>query len=234
MGFEGPIAIARAVNPGAVRFDPAADLVPVAATTMAPMVIVARPDFPASNMGELIALAKKQPGKLGYATSGVGTVLHLTMEIIKERAGIDIAHVPYKGGAQIATDVIGGHVDLAVLVSTSVVPQVTAGKLKALAVTTADRLGALPAIAALGETAVLKGIDITTWTGLFVPAKTAPAIVERLNAEVNAVLRDDDVKGRLAAGGALPGSGTAAEFAAFVRQDRARFEKIVASAGIKE
>ena len=232
MGFEGPIAIARSLNPAAVRFDPLKDLVAVAATTTAPMVIVTRPDFPADDIDGLIALARQSPGKIGYATSGIGTVLHLTMEIIEERAKIDVEHVPYKGGAQIASDVIGGHVDLAVLVSTSVVPQIKAGKLKALAVTTARRLDALPEVRALAESPALAGIDITTWTGLFVPAGTPPAIIERLNAEVNAVLAEPAVRKRLEDGGATPGSGSAAAFGDFVRDDEARFARVIASAGI--
>ena len=234
MGFEGPIAIAAAVNPAAVRFDPARDLVPVAAVTTAPMVIVTRPDFPAGTMAELIALARQSPGRLGYATSGIGTVLHLTMEIVRERADIDVAHVPYKGGAQIVSDVIGGHVDLAILVSTSVVPQIQAGKLKALAVTTARRLEALPDVPALAETPALKEVDITTWTGLFVPAGTPEPIITRLNTETAAVLAEPEVGDRLRAGGASPGHGSPAEFATFVREDRARFARIIDSAGIRQ
>ena len=232
MGFEGPIAIARSLNPAAVRFDPLKDLVAVAATTTAPMVIVTRPDFPADDIDGLIALARKSPGRIGYATSGIGTVLHLTMEIIEERAKIDVEHVPYKGGAQIASDVIGGHVDLAILVSTSVVPQIKAGKLKALAVTTAKRLDALPGVRVLAESPAFAGIDITTWTGLFVPAGTPAPIIERLNTEVNAVLAEPTVRTRLEAGGATPGSGSAAAFGDFVREDEARFARVIASAGI--
>ena len=234
MGFEGPIAIAAAVNPAAVRFDPARDLIPVAAVTTAPMVIVTRSDFPASTMAELIALARRSPGRIGYATSGVGTVLHLTMEIVRERADIDVAHVPYKGGAQIVSDVIGGHVDLAILVSTSVVPQIQAGKLKALAVTTARRLEALPEVPALAETPALKDVDITTWTGLFVPAGTPEPIIARLNAETAAVLAEAGVGDRLRAGGASPGQGSPAEFAAFVREDRTRFARIIDNTGIRQ
>lgn len=234
MGFEGPIAIAAAVNPGAVRFDPASDLVPVVAVTTAPMVIVTRPDFPASTIAELIALARQSPGRIGYATSGIGTVLHLTMEIVRERAGIDLAHVPYKGGAQIITDVIGGHVDLAILVSTSVVPQIQTGKLKALAVTTARRLEALPSVPSLAETPALKDVDITTWTGLFVPARTPSAVIARLNAETASTLALPEVKERLAAGGAIPGSGSPAAFADFVREDRERFARIIEATGIRQ
>ncbi|MGE0800125.1 MAG: Bug family tripartite tricarboxylate transporter substrate binding protein [Lautropia sp.] len=234
MGFEGPIAIAKSINPAAVKFDPATDLVPVALTTNAPMVIVAKPELPVATIDDLIALARKQPGKLGYATSGIGTVLHLAMEIAKERAGIQIEHVPYKGGAQIATDVMGNHVDLAVLVSTSVIPHVTSGKLKALAVTTAKRLPALPSVPALAESKGFEGFDIGTWTGLFAPAKTPPALVERINAEVNAVLALDEIRKRLAEGGATAGSGDAASFAAFVKREQAQFAQVIARAGIKE
>ena len=122
MGFDGPIAITKFINPEAVRFDPEADLVPIALTTTAPLVIVARNGLGVDSMDSLVALARKQPGRLSYATSGVGTVLHLAMELVKERARIFAVHIPYRGGAQIASDVIGGQVDLALMVSTSATP----------------------------------------------------------------------------------------------------------------
>ena len=234
MAFDGPIAITRYVNPAAVRFDPNVDLMPVALTTTAPMVLVARNSLPVQSLPELVQLARSQPGRLSYATSGIGTVLHLCMEIIKERAKIFAVHIPYRGGAQIATDVIGGQVDLAMMVSTSATPHVLAGRMKALAVTGARRLPTLPAVPTLDETPGFKGLDVVSWTGVFAPARTPAPIVERLNAEINEVLKIDEVRGKLADGGALVGSGNAAAFGRFVLAEQARFEKIVKAANIKE
>src|SRR3989442_14466870 len=141
----------------------------------APMIIVARPGLPADSFAELLKLARAQPGKLSYATSGVGTVLHLAMERVKTQAGIDILHVPYKGAAQIITDLIGNQIDLAMLVTIATLPQVKAGKFKALGVTTRERLASGPEIPALAEAPELKGFDMVGWTGLFAPPKTPPA-----------------------------------------------------------
>ncbi len=234
MAFDGPIAITRYVNPQAMRFDPNRDLAPVALTTTAPMVLVARPTLPARSLDEFVALARARPGALSYATSGVGTVLHLAMEMIKERAKLFIVHIPYRGGAQIATDVIGGQVDLAMMVSTSATPHVLAGRMKALAVTGNKRLAQMPSVPTLDESALFKGMDVTSWTGIFAPARTPGPIVERLNAEINEVLRMDDVRGKLAEGGALVAQLSTSAFGQFVRDEQQRFEKIVKAANIQE
>lgn len=234
MAFDGPVAITRYVNPQAMRFDVNRDLVPVALTTTAPMVLVARPTLEVRSLPEFVALARAQPGRLSYATSGVGTVLHLAMEMIKERARLFIVHIPYRGGAQIATDVIGGQVDLAMMVSTSATPHVLAGRMKAIAVTGNKRLAQMPGVPTLDESALFKGLDVVSWTGVFAPSRTPAAIVERLNAEINEVLRLDDVRGKLAEGGALVAQLSQAAFAQFVRNEQQRFEKIVKSANIQE
>jgi tripartite-type tricarboxylate transporter receptor subunit TctC len=234
MAFDGPIAITRYVNPQAMRFDPNRDLVPVALTTTAPMVLVARPTLDVRGLDDFVALARAQPGRLSYATSGVGTVLHLAMEMIKERAKLFIVHIPYRGGAQIATDVIGGQVDLAMVVSTSATPHVLAGRMKALAVTGGQRLAAMPNVPTLEETALFKGLDVASWTGVFAPARTPVAIVERLNAEINAVLKSDEVRGKLAEGGAQVAQLSTTAFGQFVQNEQQRFEKIVKAANIKE
>ncbi len=234
MAFDGPIAITRYINPAAVRFDPNTELLPVALTTTAPMVLVARKDLGVDSMDALVALARREPGRLSYATSGVGTVLHLAMEMIKARAGIFAVHIPYRGGAQIAADVIGGQVDLAMMVSVSATPQVQAGRLKALAVTGAQRLSSLPTVPTLNELPAFKGLVVESWTGVFAPARTPLAIADRLNADINAVLADAEVRSKLADGGALVGRGDRAAFARFIAAEQARFEQIVKAANIKE
>lgn len=234
MGFDGPIAITKFINPEAVRFDPEADLVPIALTTTAPLVIVARNGLGVDSMDSLVALARRQPGRLSYATSGVGTVLHLAMELVKERARIFAVHIPYRGGAQIASDVIGGQVDLALMVSTSATPHVQAGRLKALAVTGARRLPSLPQVPTLDEQPAFKGLVVDSWTGVFAPRGTPAALADRLNADINTVLAMDEVRGKLAEGGALTGQGDRAAFTRFIAAERERFGRIVRSANIKE
>jgi tripartite-type tricarboxylate transporter receptor subunit TctC len=234
MGADSPVAIARLINPAAVRYDALKDLAPVGLVNTAPMVLVARPGLPANTLAEVIGLAKAQPGKLSYATSGIGTVLHLAMELIKDQAGVFITHVPYRGGAQIVTDVVGNQVDLAILVSVTATPNVLAKKMKAIAVTDDKRLPTLPDVPTVAETPGFKGFDVVAWTGLFAPARTPPAIVERLNQELNAVLQSEEVRTRMQEQGAVGGSGSPAEFAKFVQREQDRYAVIVKKANIKE
>ena len=234
LGADSPIAIARLVSPASVKYDPLKDLMPIALVTTAPMVIVARPGLAASSLAELLELARAQPGKLSYGTSGIGTVLQLAMEMIKEQAKVDIVHVPYRGGAQIVSDVIGNQLDLAVLVSISAVSQVQSKRLKAIAVTSDKRLTSLPYVATVAENPAFKGYNVVAWTGLFAPAQTPPAIVERLSRELDAVLRSDEVRDKLAEQGAVPGSGSPGAFAAFVAREEERYARIVKAANIRE
>lgn len=232
MGFDGPISIAQLVN-SAVKYDAEKDLTPVGLTTIAPVVAVARPGLPAHNLNELIALARSKPGSLTYATSGVGTMLHLAMEMLQERAKIKLVHVPYRGGAQITSDVMGGQVDVGMLTTVSAVPMIQQKKLEGLGVTSARRIDAIHAVPTFGETAELKGFDLNTWTGLFVPAKTPQAVVTRLATELDAVLKMPEVRKRLEDGGATPGSGTQASFVQFLKKEKAGYAQIVKSANIQ-
>lgn len=234
MGADSPVAIARLINPAAVRYDALRDLAPVGLVNTAPMVLVARPGLQANTLGDVIGLAKAQPGQLSYATSGVGTVLHLAMELIKDQAKVFITHVPYRGGAQIVTDVVGNQVDLAILVSVTATPNVLSKKMKAIAVTGGKRLATLPEVPTVAETPGFKGFDVVAWTGLFAPARTPPAIVERLNHELNAVLQSDEMRARMQEQGAVGGSGSAAEFARFVQREQDRYAVIVKKANIRE
>jgi tripartite-type tricarboxylate transporter receptor subunit TctC len=233
-GPDSVIAIGKLVNPAAFKFDPLKDLAPVGMLNTAPMVLVARPGLGVNNFADFVKLAKDKPGQFNYATSGVGTVLQLAMELLKERTGTFITHIPYRGGAQIATDVIGNQVDLAMLVSTSAIPHVNGNRLKALGVTSSKRLDSLPNVPAFDEMPGLKGYSMVSWTGIFAPAKTPAAVVNRINAELNAVLRDPEVRAKLQEQGALPGSGSPEEFTRFVQGEYARNQKIVQTANIKE
>ncbi|MDA7415083.1 tripartite tricarboxylate transporter substrate binding protein [Xenophilus arseniciresistens] len=233
-GPDSVMAIGRLINPAAFKFDPLKDLAPVGMLNTAPMVLVARPGLPAQNWAEFVKLAKAAPGKYNYATSGVGTVLQLAMELIKQREGLFITHVPYRGGAQIATDVIGNQIDLAMLVSTSAIPHVAGGRLKALGVTGSERLQALPQVPAFGEMPGLKGYSMLSWTGIFAPARTPAPVLQRLNEELNAVLKEPEVRAKLLEQGAQPGSGSAEDLGRFVQAEAARNQKIVQAANIKE
>ncbi len=234
MGADSPVAIARLINPAAVRYDTLKDLAPVGMVNTAPMVLVARPGLPASNLDEVLKLARAQPGKLSYATSGVGTVLQLAMETVKDQAKVYITHVPYRGGAQIATDVIGNQVDLAMLISISATPHILNKKMKGIAVTSDKRLPTLPGVPALAESPGFKGYDFVAWTGLFAPAQTPAAVIERLNRELNEVLKSDEVRAKMLEQGALSGSGSAAELGRFVQREQARYARIVQAANIRE
>ncbi len=233
-GPDSAIAIGKLINPAAFKFDPLKDLAPVSMLNTAPMVLVARPGLPVQNYADLVKLAKASPGKYNYATSGVGTVLQLAMELLKEKSGIYVTHIPYRGGAQIATDVIGNQVDLAMLVSTSAIPHVTGGRLKALGVTGSQRLQSLPQVPAFNEMPGLKDYSMVSWTGIFAPAATPAATVKRLNEELNAVLKDPDVRAKMQEQGALPGSGSAEDLGKFVQAEYVRNQKIVQAANIKE
>ena len=233
MGFDGPVSVAELVN-ASVKYNAEKDLAPIGLVSVAPVVLMARPGLPAKTMQELIDLAKKEPGKITYATSGVGTVLHLAMEMVQERAGVKMVHVPYRGGAQITNDVMGGQVDTGYLVTTSATPLVNQGKLEALGVTSAKRIESIPNVPAFTETPVLKGLEINTWTGLFAPAKTPAAVVQRLATELSAVLKMPDVQQRLKDGGASPGTGTPTTFAAYLKKEKASYAAIVKSANVQQ
>ena len=233
MGFDGCISVAPLIN-SAVKYDAERDLLPVGLVTIAPGVAVARPGLPAHNLGELIALARSKPGTLSYATSGVGTLHHLSMELLQERAKIKMVHVPYRGGAQITSDVLGGQVDVGMLVTTSATPLIQQKKLEGLVVTSAKRIDSIPNVPTFGETPELKGFDMNTWTGLFVPAKTPQPIADRLAAELAEVLKLPDVRKRLEDGGAAPASSTPASFAAFLKKEKIGYAAIVKSANIQQ
>lgn len=233
MGFDGPVSVAQLVNK-AVKYNAEQDLEPVGLVSIAPVVLMARPGLPAKNMQELIDLAKAKPGTVTYGSSGVGTVLHLAMEMVQERAGVQMVHVPYKGGAQITNDVMGGQVDTGYMVTTSATPLVNQGKLHALGVTSAQRIDSIPNVPTFAETPVLKDFEINTWTGLFAPKGTPAPVVQRLSAELSAVLQMPEVQQRLKDGGATPGTLTGEAFAQFLKKEKASYAAIVESAKIEQ
>jgi tripartite-type tricarboxylate transporter receptor subunit TctC len=216
------------------KHDVLKELQPVVLVNTAPMVLVAHPSLPANNLGELVALARKQPGKLSYATSGIGTLPHLATEMIKQAAQFHMVHIPYRGGAQIANDVAGNQVDLAMLIAASAAPFVQSKALKPITVTGAQRLALLPDVPAAAETPGFKGFEVVSWAGIYAPAKTPPAVVAKLSREVDEILKIGAVRDKLAQQGALAGGGTPAAFVSFIEQDRARIGKVLKVTSMRE
>ena len=228
-----PINVAPLVAPSSVRYDAQKDLLAITPVAVSPFVLIGRPGLPAANTGELLALARKQPGKLNYGTDGFGTSLHLTAAMITATAGVDILHVPYKSGPQVLTDVAGGQVDLAVLPVALVQGMVKEGKVKAYGVTSKARSEAMPGVPSLSETPALATLDVDSWLGLLGPAGLDAAIVARLHKEIGLVLADPAVLKQLADGGMKPLQMTPADFTAYLAKERQALANVVAANKIK-
>jgi len=224
----------QAISPALYRalpFDAVADFAPVTQLVASTLVLVTGPGLTVASPAELIALAKSRPGKLNYGSSGVGNPLHLTMEMIKFAAGIDIVPVPYRGDAQINTALMTGEVEVAVVPLATSLPLIAAGKLRALAVTSARRAAALPAVPTIAESGV-PGFASSSWQGFFVPARTPRAVVEAIQRETVKVLQAPDVRARLAALSYEPVGSTPQEFEAYFKSELTRFAGVVKQAHI--
>ena len=213
-------------------FDFQRDFAPVALAAAAPNVLVIHPSVPAKSVAELVTLAKSRPGQLNFASSGTGTAPHLSGELFNAMAGVKLAHVPYKGSPQAVTDLVAGEVALMFSPASTVLPHVKSGRLRALAVTTAARLAALPALPTVGESG-LKGYETVTWFGFVAPVKTPSAIVTRLNADISKVLGMQDVRQQFAAQGIDPLGGTPEQFAAYIRDEIAKWARVIRLSGAK-
>jgi len=213
-------------------YDPQKDFVPVTLVATSPLMLVVNPTVAAKSVQELVALAKAHPGKLTFGSGGVGSTPHLSVELFKSAAGFDAVHVPYKGGAPALNDLIGGQLSFMIENMPGTMPFVKAGKLRALAVTSAERSPLEPALPTMAESGV-PGYEVAGWQGLFAVAGTPAEILARLQAEVAKVLRQPDVRERLAALGAEPVGSTPAEFGAFVRAEHARWGRIIREKGIR-
>jgi len=208
------------------------DFVAVAPVNYSDLVLVVHPSVPANSLQELIELARSKPGKLNYASSGPGTPYHLAGELFKTMAGLDIVHVPYKGSSGARNDVIGGQVQMMFDAVTTMAPQVRAGKVRALGTTGKSRSAVLPDVPTMSE-AGLPGYETTIWLGIMAPAGTPTAVVERLNSEINKIVRNPEVKAEWSKQGAEAMSMTAEEFVQFVREDIAKWAKVVQVSGAK-
>jgi len=212
-------------------FDVEKDFVPVSLAALVPQILVANPSVPANSVRELIALAKREPGKLNYASVGTGSPAHIAGELLKLKTGIDMVHVPYKGGGPAITDTLGGQVQLAFVSLPAALQYVKAGRLKALAVTSDKRSIAAPEIPTITES----GIDcvVNSWYGALAPAKTPPAIVAKLQAAFARVLALAEVKERLLLQGAEAAASTSEEFDRRIRAELKQWEYVIREAKIK-
>jgi tripartite-type tricarboxylate transporter receptor subunit TctC len=213
-------------------YDPVKDFAPVVLVAIQPNILVVNPQVPANSVLELIALARAKPGQLNYASSGSGAAAHLSGELFKAMTGVDIVHVPYKGAQPALTDVISGQAQLMFATSASVLPYVRAGRLRALAVTTAQRSATVPDLPTVAEAGV-PGFDSITWHGVVVPAATPAPLVERLNRDIVAVLQMPDVRERLAALGAEVVGGTPRDFADYIAREIPKWTKVVKDSGAR-
>jgi tripartite-type tricarboxylate transporter receptor subunit TctC len=204
---------------------------PVSLVSASPYIVSANPRVAANNIRELIALAKASPGKLSFGSSGTGAASHLAAELFKSMAGVDLLHVPYKGTGQALTDLLAGTVDLMFAPSQTVMVQVQAGRLKALAVTGSTRSAQLPQLPTVAESGV-PGYQAVGWFGVLAPAATPKAIVAKLSADVNRVLGERPVRERMLSLGADPAGNTPEEFARFIRDDQAKWSRLMKQAGI--
>src|SRR5881296_882974 len=204
---------------------------PVSLVSASAYVVTANPGVAAADIRGLIALAKANPGKLSFGSSGTGAASHLSAELFKAMAGVDLLHVPYKGTGQALTDLLAGHVNLMFAPSQTVMPYVHAGKLKALAVTGARRSETLPDLPTVAESG-LPGYDAVGWFGLLAPAATPKSSVARASADVNRVLAMSDVREKMLGLGADPAGNTPEEFARFIRADQAKWSRLMKEAGI--
>lgn len=227
---DASVTIAPHLYPN-IPYNPLKDLTPIANVAAGPFVLLANPAFPASDMRELIALAKKQPGKISYASSGPGGQQHLSMEMVKQMAGVDIAHIPYKGFGQGINDVIAGHVPLIFGGITASIPLTKGGQLKALGVTSARRSKALPQVQAIAET--LPGFKVEAWYGLIGPPGMPPELVKKINADVLSILKRPDFQARLTTDALEPAGGTPEEFAVQIKADLASWSQLIKSVNIK-
>lgn len=232
LGSAGETAINTFVYKAKMQYQPAKDLAPITLVTRVPNVLVAANNFPVKNMEELVAYAKKNPGKVSYSSSGVGNPQHLNGELLEEVAGIHMVHVPYKGASGQIVDVVSGNVELTFVSYTAAKGFIKDGKVKALGVTSAKRASFDPNIPAIAEFKPLAKYQLENWFGLFAPAGTPEAVVQKLNAAVTQALKDPELAKRLQDQGGEPSPMSAQQFRDFIKTETAQFQRIVETAKI--
>jgi tripartite-type tricarboxylate transporter receptor subunit TctC len=214
-------------------YDPVKDFAPIAPLAIGSLALVVHPSLNVKTVAELVALAKANPGKLNYASPGNGTPHHLAMELFKSKAGLEIVHVPYKGTAQAVQDLLGGQVGLMFLPVHVALPQADAGKLVMLAAGGTARSNAAPNVPSLAEAAGIRDIDTDIWYGLYAPARTPQTVIDKVNADVNRLLKQPDIAETLAKQGLQATGGTPAQLADLTKSDLDRWSAVVQAAKIK-
>ncbi|MFD2185132.1 Bug family tripartite tricarboxylate transporter substrate binding protein [Rhodoplanes azumiensis] len=231
MGNLAPLAVNISLL-GKLPYDPATDVVPVILIERSPLVLSAAPNQGLASVADVIAKAKAEPGKITYGSSGVGGAHHLSGVMFGRQAGIQIVHVPYKGGGNAATDLLAGHIAMMFEMGYAALPSIEAGKIKPLAVTSSHRVSLLPNVPTMAE-AGLPGFESYNWQGVIAPKGTPPAIVARLNKELNAILQMPDVRDSIVSQASEPAGGTPEEFAAFIKSETAKWAELIRAANIK-
>jgi tripartite-type tricarboxylate transporter receptor subunit TctC len=227
-----PISHAANVSLAKLSFDPVTDFAPVVHIASAPNVVLVHPSLPVKSIREFTRLARERPGQLAYASGGSGSSTHLAAELFKMLAKVDLLHVPYKGGGPALTDLLAGQVSMYLASLPAALPHVRSGRLKGLAVTSTARAPALPDLPTVAEGGVA-GYEYVGWYGILAPAATPAAIIERLNAETNKVLRQPAVAEKLAADGAQPVGGTPKEFGDHIKREIAKWAAVVKHARLR-
>jgi tripartite-type tricarboxylate transporter receptor subunit TctC len=224
-------AINATANKRSLSFDLNKQIAPVAGLAYGPSVMVVNPSLPVNTVGEFIAYAKGNPGKVNMGSAGVATTSHMAGELFKAMAGVDLVHVPYRGAAPAITDLIGGQVQVVIDAMITTLPHIQSGKLRALGVTTAARSDVLPSLPSIAET--VPGYEAIIWYGVGVPQGTPADVVRKLNREINAGLASPKIKSRLAELGSSPIMGSPDEFGTFVQSETEKWEKVIKVSGTK-
>jgi tripartite-type tricarboxylate transporter receptor subunit TctC len=232
MSATAEVAVNQFVMPK-MTYNPETDLKPVTLAVRLPFLLVTNPSRPYSTAAELVAYAKKNPGSVTYASSGSGTPQHLAAVLLEQLSGVKMVHVPYKGVAPSISDLLAGHVDVGFVGLPTGLPHVQAGALKALGVSSKTASPAVPKVPPLAVTPALAGFELNQWFGVFVPAGTPDALVQRIQKDISDVLQMPDVKKSLEKQGMQPSGMPTAEFAAFLKSERKKFASIVKSADMQ-
>ncbi len=230
LGFNGPLAFGPLLQK--LPYDVQKDLAPVIITTSQPNVLAVNAQLPVKTLGELVAYARANPGKLAYASVGNGSSSHLNMELLKSVAGFDALHVPFNGSPPAVTATVQGETQMMFAVMQPLQPQIQAGKLRAIAVTTAKRFPLLPDLPTIAESGY-PGFEALAWNGIMVPAGTPKAVIARLNAEINAILKDPDVVSRMNAQGFALIGGTPEDFGNLIRRETETWAPVIKKVGLK-
>lgn len=231
-GSSNELAATGQVNP-AQKYDPLKDLTPIGLIATAPVLLVASPKAGVKSLAEFIDVTRRSPGRFSYGSSGVGSTLHFAGELIKQRAGLFVTHIPYRSTSALTTDLVGGTLDFAMISPTAAIPFIQSGRIVPLGITSAARMASLPNVPALSEHPQLKGYELTGWFALAGPANQPKEVTQRLRAALLAGLKDPAVRKRLDVGGAVPASGNE-DLAKLMRDDITKFASLVKFANVKD